>query len=124
MLAHACGIVGQEHAQCTLAYDGRVAMKQLRCRQALLIGLFATLWLLEGGLIATTHAARSTTALTADQATACIQAAVTAQAGMVTDVDVKETGGTRLCRVGIVDANGKKHKLQVDVTTNRVVQAK
>jgi hypothetical protein len=27
MLAHACGIVGQEHAQCTLAYDGRVAMK-------------------------------------------------------------------------------------------------
>jgi hypothetical protein len=60
MLAHACGIAGQEHAQCTLTYDGRVAMKQLRCRQALLIGLFATLWLLEGGLLATTHAARST----------------------------------------------------------------
>jgi uncharacterized membrane protein YkoI len=74
--------------------------------------------------MATAHAAKSPTALTADQATACIQAAVTAQAGMVKYVDVKEKGGTRLCRVGIVDPNGNKHTLQVDVMTNRVVQTK
>jgi hypothetical protein len=43
---------------------------------------------------------------------------------MISYVDVKERRGTRLCRVGIVDANGKKHKIQVDVATNRVVQAK
>jgi hypothetical protein len=89
-----------------------------------LVGVFATLVLLAGGLLATVHAAPSTTALTADQATACIQAAVTAQAGMMKSVDVKEKGGTRLCQVGIVDPKAKKHTLQVDVMTNRVVQAK
>jgi hypothetical protein len=74
--------------------------------------------------MATAHAAKSPTALTVDQATAGIQAAVTAQAGMVKYVDVKEKGGTRLCRVGMVDPNGNKHTLQVDVMTNRVVQTK
>ena len=98
-------------------------MQQPRCRPARLAGLVATLWLLGGGLLAPTQAAWSATALTADQATACIQAAVTAQAGMISYVDVKERRGTRLCRVGIVDANGKKQKIQVDVATNRVMQA-
>jgi hypothetical protein len=83
-----------------------------------LVGVFATLVLLAGGLLAAVHAATSTTAVTADQA------AVTAQAGMMKSVDVKEKGGTRLCQVGIVEPKGKKHTLHVDVMTNRAVQAK
>jgi hypothetical protein len=87
-------------------------------------GVFVMLWLVAGGMMAPAQAARFTTALTADQTTACIQAATTAQAGMITYVDVKEKGGTRLWRVGIMDAQGKKYTLQADVQTNRVVQAK
>jgi uncharacterized membrane protein YkoI len=99
-------------------------VRPLPCTNAFVAGVVVMLWLVAGGMMATAQAARSTTALTADQTTACIQAATTAQAGMITSVDVKEKGGTRLCRVGIVDAQGKKHTLQVDVQTNRVVQAK
>ena len=91
---------------------------------ARLAAFVAILGLVAGGLITPAQAARATTTLTADQATACIQAATTAHAGMVTYVDVKARSGTRLCRVGLIDAQGKKHTLQVDVQTNRVVQAK
>jgi hypothetical protein len=90
----------------------------------MLVGLFVTFWLLAGGLVVAAEAARSTPALTAAQATACIQAAVAAQPGTLKKLDVKDTGGTRLCRVTMLADDGKTHHLQVDVTTNRVVNAK
>jgi len=90
----------------------------------MLVGLFVTFWLLAGGLVVAAEAARSTPALTAAQATACIQAAVAAQPGTLKKLDVQETGGTRLCRVTMLADDGKTHHLQVDVTTNRVVNAK
>jgi uncharacterized membrane protein YkoI len=46
------------------------------------------------------------------------------QSGMVTTVEVEDKSGQRLCEVGIVDNNGKKHRVQVDVATNQVVKAK
>jgi uncharacterized membrane protein YkoI len=90
----------------------------------MLVGLFVTVWLLAGGLVVAAQAARSTPALTAAQATACIQAAVAAQPGTLKNLDVKDTGGTRLCRVTILADDGKTHRLQVDAMTNRVVSAK
>jgi hypothetical protein len=107
-----------------LTHNRRIAMRLLQGAKAMLVGLCATLLLTIGGMVGAAHAARSTPALTADQATACIQTAVTAQPGTVKNLDVKDTGGTRLCRVTIMADDGKKHNLQVDVTTNRVVKAK
>jgi hypothetical protein len=61
---------------------------------------------------------------TATQATTCIQTATAAQSGMVTKVEVEEKSGQQRCEVGIVDMNGKKHRVQIDVGTNQVVKAK
>jgi uncharacterized membrane protein YkoI len=86
--------------------------------------LFAVLLLTAGATVGTAYAARTTPALTADQATACIQAATTAQAGKVTKVEVEQKGGKQLCKVGMVDNSGKKHKLQIDANTHQVVKTK
>jgi hypothetical protein len=77
-----------------------------------------------GGLVVTAHAAPTTPGLTATQATTCIQTAMAAQSGMVTKVEVEEKSKQQLCEVGIVDTNGKKHRVQIDVGTNQVVKAK
>jgi Peptidase propeptide and YPEB domain len=107
-----------------LTHDRRDAMRQLPCTTAMLAGLFAMLLLTTAGVVVTAQAARTTKALTAAQATACIQTAVAAQAGMVTKVEVEDKGGRRLCEVGIVDDSGKKHKLQIDANTNQVVKTR
>ncbi len=86
--------------------------------------LFAALLLTAGATVGAAYAARTPPALTADQAAACIQAATTAQAGMVTKVEVEEKRGQRFCEVRMVDSSGKKHKLQVDMNTHQVVKAK
>jgi ABC-type transport system involved in Fe-S cluster assembly fused permease/ATPase subunit len=69
-------------------------------------------------------AGQITSALTADQAIACIRTAVSAQAGMVKEVEAEDEGGQRLCEVKIVDDTGKRYELHVDVTTNQVVKAR
>jgi hypothetical protein len=74
-------------------HDRRDAMRQLPCTTALLVGLFAMLLLTTGGMVVTAQAARATKALTAARATACIQTAVAAQAGVVTKVEVEDKGG-------------------------------
>jgi hypothetical protein len=99
-------------------------MRHLHGITRTLMGLFAMLLFTTGGLVVAAHAARTTSALTADQATTCIQTATGAQAGMVTNVEVKEKRGQRLCEVSMVDNTGKKHTLQVDVNTHQVVKAK
>lgn len=99
-------------------------MRHRQDTKAMLAGIVATVLLTTGGLVIGAHAARPTSALTANQASACIQTAVAAQAGMVTKVEVGEKKGQRLCEVRIVDEAGKKHKLQIDVNTNQVVKAK
>jgi uncharacterized membrane protein YkoI len=97
-------------------------MKQLPCTTAWRVGLFTMLLITSGGLVVTAQAARTPKGLTAAQATACIQTAVGAQAGMVTKVEVEEKKGHRLCEVNIVDDSGKKHKLDVDANTNQVMK--
>jgi hypothetical protein len=77
-----------------------------------------------GGLVVAAHAAPTTTELTAPQATTCIQTAMAAASGMVTKVEVEEKSRQQLCEVGIVNTNGKKHRVQIDVGTNQVVKAK
>ena len=99
-------------------------MRHLRGIKPMIAGLFATLLFTTGGLVVGAHAARNTSGLTAPQATTCIQTAMAAQSGMLTKVEVEEKSGQRLCEVGIVDTNGKKHRVQVDVSTNQVVKAK
>jgi len=66
----------------------------------------------------------STSALTAEEAIACIRTAVAAQAGLVKEVEGDDEKGQRRCEVKIVDETGKRHKLHVDVQTNQVAKAK
>jgi uncharacterized membrane protein YkoI len=63
-------------------------------------------------------------ALTAAQATACIQTAVAERTGMVTKVEVAEKRGQRLCEVSIVDDSGKKYTLEIDANTHQLVKIK
>jgi hypothetical protein len=86
--------------------------------------VFAALLFTVGATVGAAYAAWRTPGLTANQATACIQAATTAQAGMITKVEVEERRGQRLCEVRIVDNSGKKYQLQVDANTGQVVKAK
>jgi len=88
------------------------------------IGLCAVLLLTTGGMIGAVQADGTTSPLTADQAIACIQAAVSAQAGWVKEVEVEDEVGQQPCEVKLVDATGKRYTLHVDVTTNQVVKIK
>ena len=97
-------------------------MKQLRTT-AMLIGLCVAL-LLTVGSMATAHAGKTAPALAADHVIACIKTAVAAQAGLVKEVEVEYERDQWLCEVKLVDEAGKRHKLHVDVATNRVVKAK
>jgi 2-phospho-L-lactate transferase/gluconeogenesis factor (CofD/UPF0052 family) len=89
----------------------------------LLAGLVITL-LLTGGHALAAPPGQPTSALTADEAIACIRSVVAAQAGLVKEVEGDDEKGKRLCEVKIVDETGKRHKLHVDVQTNQVVKAK
>ena len=99
-------------------------MRQFLGTKAMRVGLCSILLLTMGGLVGAPQAARTPKALTAAQATACIQTAVAAQDGVIAKVEVEEKGGKRLCDVRIVDQAGKKHTQQVATTTNQVVKAK
>lgn len=99
-------------------------MRHVQRAKDILIGLFATLLFTAGGMVVAAHAGQITSALTADQAIACIRTAVSAQAGMVKEVEAEDEGGQRLCEVKIVDDTGKRYELHVDVTTNQVVKAR
>jgi hypothetical protein len=90
----------------------------------LLAGLVVTLLLTGGGHAVAAPTAQPPSTLTADEAIACIRTAVTAQAGLVKEVEGDDEGGKRFCEVKIVDETGKKHKLQIDVQTNQIVKAK
>jgi hypothetical protein len=99
-------------------------MRQLRCTKGLLVGLFIMLLLTAESMVVAAYAGQTTSALTADQAITCIQTAVSAQAGLVKEVEAEDKGGQRLCEVKIVDEMGKRHKLHIDVATNQVVKSK
>jgi hypothetical protein len=99
-------------------------MRPLQCATDLLAGLVVTLLLTGGGDAVAAPTDEPTSALTTDEAIACIRTAVTAQAGLVKEVEGDAKGGKRLCEVKIVDETGKRHKLQIDVQTNQVVKVK
>jgi hypothetical protein len=90
----------------------------------LLAGLVVTLLLTGGARAVAAPTGPSPSALTAEEAIACIRTAVAARAGLVKEVEGDDEQGKRLCEVKIVDETGKRHKLQVDVQTNQVVKAK
>jgi len=94
------------------------------CGTDLLGGLVVTLLLTGGGPAVAAPTGPSRSALTTDEAIACIRTAVAAQAGWVKGVEGEDKKGQRLCEVKIVDEAGKRRKLQIDVQTNQVVKAK
>jgi hypothetical protein len=98
-------------------------MRQLHGAKATFVGLCTTLLLTAGGMVGVAHADKTTPALAADHVIACIRTAVSAQAGLIKEVDVKYKRGQWLCEVEIVDDKGQKYELSVDVTTNQVVKA-
>jgi hypothetical protein len=77
--------------------DRRMIMRHRHSANIMRAGLLATLLLTAGSLVVAAHAARTTPAFTASQATTCIQTAMAAQSGMVTRVEVEEKRGQRLC---------------------------
>ena len=97
-------------------------MRHLQGARNVFAGLLTTLLLAAGGPVVA-HADRTTEALAAEHVIACIKTAVAAQAGMVREVEVEHEGAQWLCEVKLVDEAGKRHKLHVDVATNRVVKA-
>jgi uncharacterized membrane protein YkoI len=99
-------------------------MRLHRCATDLLAGLVVTLLLTGGGHAVAASKGQSTSALTSDEAIACIRTAVATQAGLVKEVEGDEEKGQRVCEVKIVDETGKRHKLHVDVQTNQVVKTK
>ena len=98
-------------------------MRHRQNAQHMRVGLLAML-LITGGLVAAARADKTTSGLAADYVIACIKAAVTAQAGLVKDVEVEYERGQWLCEVKLVDEAGKRHTLHVDVTTNQVVKTR
>jgi hypothetical protein len=99
-------------------------MRRYQYATDLLAGLVMTLLFTGGGLAVAAPPGQPPEALTAEEAIACIQTAVAAQAGWVKEVEGDEDGGKRLCEVKIVDATGKRHTLHIDVQTNKVVKTK
>jgi hypothetical protein len=99
-------------------------MRLLQGINAMRVGLCALLLLTGWGMVVVAHAERNTEALAADHVIACIRTAVTAQAGLVKEVEVEYERGQWLCEVKLVDDAGKRHKLRVDVATNQVLKAK
>ena len=69
--------------------------------------LVLTLVLTGGAFGSATAQDQPKDALTADEAIACIQAAVAAQAGFIKEVEGDEDGGKRLCEVKLVDQTGE-----------------
>jgi acyl-coenzyme A thioesterase PaaI-like protein len=105
-------------------YDRRIIMRHLQGAKIMRAGLLATLLLTAVGVMVVAHAGKTTPALSADHVIACIRTAVTAQAGLVKEVEVEYEGQQWLCEVKLVDEAGKRYKLHVDVATNRMVKAK
>ena len=104
------------------------AGRGLRTAQAytthLRAALVLTLVLTGGAFGSATAQDQPKAALTADEAIACIQTAVAAQAGYIKEVEGDEDGGKRLCEVKLVDQTGKRHTLHIDVQTKQVVKTK
>jgi uncharacterized membrane protein YkoI len=98
-------------------------MRRLQGTKAMCVGLCALLLLTAGGMVVA-HADKNTQALAADHVIACIRTAVAAQPGLVKEVEAEYERGQWLCEVKLVDDDGKRHKLHVDVATNQVVKAK
>ena len=98
-------------------------MRPLQRATDLLAGLVVTL-LFTGGHALAAPPDQPTSALTVDEAIACIRTAVATQPGLVKEVEGDDEKGKRLCEVKIVDETGKRQKLHVDVQTNQVVKTK
>jgi uncharacterized membrane protein YkoI len=90
----------------------------------LLVGLALTLLCSGGGQAIAASSSQPEEALTADEAIACIQTVMKAQAGFVREVEGDEEDGKRVCEVKIVDEAGKRHKFHVDVQANQIVKSK
>lgn len=68
------------------------------------------------------EATRPQRQLSADQAIECIRLAVAARPGNVRELEVKVDGKRTLCEVEVIDANGKKLDVYVDIAAKTVVR--
>jgi uncharacterized membrane protein YkoI len=105
-----------------LPMTGRFAMRHHRGAGGILAGILAMLLFATGGMAVVAHARDAKSALTADQAIACIRTAVAARTGLVKKVEVEEEDGKQLCEIKIIAETGQKYELHVDLDTNTVVK--
>jgi len=90
----------------------------------LLASLALTLLCSGGGQAMAASSNQPAEALTADEAIACIQTVMKAQAGFIKEVEGDDENGKRVCEVKIVDEAGKRHTFHVDVQANQIVNNK
>jgi uncharacterized membrane protein YkoI len=60
--------------------------------------------------------------VTAEQAIACIKTALAARQGRLKDLEIEVKSGKTMCEVEIVDTNGRKVEVHVDVAANTVTR--
>ncbi|HEX7957784.1 MAG TPA: PepSY domain-containing protein [Pyrinomonadaceae bacterium] len=61
-------------------------------------------------------------ALSAEQAVACVRAAVAAKPGNVHSLEAENEGGKVVCEVEVLAQDGKTYEVEIDAATNAVVE--
>jgi uncharacterized membrane protein YkoI len=62
--------------------------------------------------------------VTAEQAIACIKTATSNGQGRVKDLEIDVKDGKTVCDVEVIDVNGKKAEVRVDIGTNKIIRVK
>lgn len=60
--------------------------------------------------------------VSADQAIACIKAALAAKPGNITELEVKTERNKTVCEVELIASDGKKFEVYVDVASGKVMR--
>lgn len=74
------------------------------------------------GSVNAAQSKRAEELVSAEQAIACIKAAVAERQGRVKELEIDVERGRTICEVEVIDANGRKFEVHVDVAANKVVK--
>jgi len=100
-------------------YEQRVISKDRLVR--ILVGAMIAIAMIASGILVYAQTKQAKATATAEQATACINAAVAARPGGIDDLDIDRKAGKVVCKVGIVGTDGKEYDVSVDLADNKVI---
>ena len=87
-------------------------------------GFLLAVLLVSGGVYVDAQSKRAAKSMTSDQAISCINTAVKAQAGRITNLDIEMKGGKMVCEVEIITEEGKEYDVDIDANANILIQVK